>query len=331
MTDREIGPYRVKEQIPFRGPGRRFAATHAVLGRKATIRELPCASFGTADIKSAFLRAAKIVQRHAPQGVAVVQLCVEDADWISLVTEPWGETLEEQLQSGASFEPRAAVALCVSVLEGLRFLHQNGIVHGNVGAHSVVVAGDGAAKLVEWGVPRGYGSASYLSPECAAGNDPAERDDLYAAAVLLGRLAGDGVGAALREVLERALAPDPAGRFPDVREFLAALEALPPGDEEPAREGDAPPLLRFPGRRVPWTLLFGLMLALFVFVSMTRKSPPLPQVPHLEGRKAPASLPGLPPIPAKQGETGQRQKRPPAAARPEPTGSPGARSVDAQE
>jgi serine/threonine-protein kinase len=129
------------------------------------------------------------------------------------------------------------------------------LVHGDVAPRNVLFSGDGHALLADFGLARfaGQGRAGtlrYLAPEQARGEPFDARADLYALALVLaeaatGRPAYDrdaeralkqarvgiipdfaGCDEALAQVLRRALAALPDGRFADAAAMRAAFDAF---------------------------------------------------------------------------------------------------------
>ena len=176
-----------------------------------------------------------------------------------------GETLKQLILREAPIEPERAIDLTSQILRAARFAHKRGIIHRDLKPHNVIVDGEGRAKVTDFGIARAgasdmtetgsiMGTAQYLSPEQAQGHAVSAQSDLYAVGIVLyelltGHLPFDGdtpVTIALKQVSEdpappsqsnpsitpdlehavmRALAKDPAQRFADADEFIAALEA----------------------------------------------------------------------------------------------------------
>jgi serine/threonine-protein kinase len=174
-----------------------------------------------------------------------------------------GESLAAVLARGRLDPPRTA-HLLRQAAAGLGAAHAAGVVHRDVKPGNLLVAADGTVKITDFGIARSassaaltgtgqvIGTAHYLSPEQAAGHPAGPASDVYALGLvgyecLAGRRAFDGdnslqvvvmqlqadppplpgdVPAPLRALVERALAKDPAQRFPDGTAMAAALDGV---------------------------------------------------------------------------------------------------------
>ena len=176
-----------------------------------------------------------------------------------------GRSLKTIVQQEAPLDPDRAIDLIIQVLRAARFAHRRGIIHRDLKPHNVIVDAEGRAKVTDFGIARAgasdmtqtgsiMGTAQYLSPEQAQGHAVSAASDLYSIGIILyelltGRVPFDGESAVtialkqvnerpvppsaynpavtpeLEEVVMRALEKDPARRFPDADEFIAALEA----------------------------------------------------------------------------------------------------------
>jgi beta-lactam-binding protein with PASTA domain/predicted Ser/Thr protein kinase len=175
-----------------------------------------------------------------------------------------GRSLKQIVRQEGPLDPERAIDIVIQVLKAARFAHRRGIVHRDIKPHNVIVDDAGHAKVTDFGIARAgasdmtetgsiMGTAQYLSPEQAQGHPVSARSDLYSIGIVLyelltGRVPFDAESAVtialkqvsedpvppshlnpavwpeLEDVVMRALQKDPARRFVDADEFIAALE-----------------------------------------------------------------------------------------------------------
>lgn len=155
--------------------------------------------------------------------------------------------------AGRVLRPHEALRIGRQIGDALAAVHDAGLVHRDVTPHNILVAPDGHATLIDFGLARALtqgaddsftaltlsgsgpaGTRTYMAPEQLGGGTVDAAADQYAlSATLLRGLGGDPLAdprtadelslSALLEVLGRALAERPEARFPDMRAFVAAL------------------------------------------------------------------------------------------------------------
>jgi beta-lactam-binding protein with PASTA domain/predicted nucleic acid-binding protein len=175
-----------------------------------------------------------------------------------------GRSLKTVVRERGPLAPAAAIDVVIQVLRAAGFAHRRGVIHRDLKPHNVILDEEGRAKVTDFGIARAgasdmtltgsiMGTAQYLSPEQAQGHAVSAASDVYAVGIVLyelltGAVPFDGetavtialkqvsvapaspsvlapaVPAALDAVVLRALAKDPAQRFADADEFIAALE-----------------------------------------------------------------------------------------------------------
>lgn len=190
-----------------------------------------------------------------------------------------GLPLDQLLSAKGRLPPDPVVAVGLAVCRALAHAHGRRaagapapVVHQDVSPHNVIVARDGAAKLLDFGIARTEAAARqgslrakvrYAAPEQLRGAAPDRRFDVWGLGVTLyqaltGRLpfpqaelaerlraSERGAYPAVAEVcpeaahlsgvVARALAPDPQDRFQSADEMRAALVAAHPLEGEAAR------------------------------------------------------------------------------------------------
>ena len=189
-----------------------YSAHDTTTGETVAIKVLHPRLSGTAAERDAFFAEAAAAARVDHPGVpAVLGHGVDEGGgepraWIATSRAP-GRTLARLVDEDGPLDPRAALALAARLLDALAAVHTTGLVHRDVAPGNVVVAGDGAVSLLDFGLADApgrsavggdvlrsgapgsdggvIGSVNYLSPEQALGAPVDERGDLYQAAGLL--------------------------------------------------------------------------------------------------------------------------------------------------
>jgi len=137
--------------------------------------------------------------------------------------------------------------------QALAHAYNKGVVHGSLSPQNIVVQENGQVKVTDLGLSQlldllgvqvRQAVSPYMAPERATGQQSSARADVYSLAAILysllverppqvvkgqvlppGRFNPD-VPSALNQVVVKALAPNPADRYPDAKSFLAALGAV---------------------------------------------------------------------------------------------------------
>jgi beta-lactam-binding protein with PASTA domain len=183
-----------------------------------------------------------------------------------------GHTVRDILKEGAAAPIDEAIEIVAGVLTGLEYAHAAGLVHRDIKPANIMLTPTGAVKVMDFGIARVLadvgqtmtqtqaviGTAQYLSPEQARGENVDARSDLYSTGCVLFELLcgrppvlGDSpvsvayqhvrepaptpssfapdVPPALDQVVMRALAKDREARYASAQEFLADLSAVAQG------------------------------------------------------------------------------------------------------
>jgi serine/threonine-protein kinase len=178
-----------------------------------------------------------------------------------------GPTLKEDITSRAPLPEAEAIGYAQQALQALEFAHRRGVIHRDIKPHNMMVTPDGLLKVTDFGIARAanqvemtevgsiVGTAQYLSPEQARGQNVGPQSDIYSLGVVLyelltGEVPFSGSSAveiamkqvneqpvppssknrlispAVEQVVLRALAKDPALRFRSAREMGDELERV---------------------------------------------------------------------------------------------------------
>ncbi|GAB2979799.1 Stk1 family PASTA domain-containing Ser/Thr kinase [Nocardioides montaniterrae] len=140
-----------------------------------------------------------------------------------------GRTLRDILREGRKILPERALEITSGVLSALDYSHRAGIIHRDIKPGNVMLTPSGDVKVMDFGIARAMsdaassmtqtaavvGTAQYLSPEQARGENVDSRSDVYSAGCLLYELLtgrppfiGDSpVAVAYQHVREPAVPP----------------------------------------------------------------------------------------------------------------------------
>jgi eukaryotic-like serine/threonine-protein kinase len=108
-----------------------------------------------------------------------------------------GQSGAEILRDEGVLEVRDALSIVAQACRGLDYAHRNGVVHRDVKPGNLLRGEDGVVKLADFGIAKAFsdessitqvgsvlGTAAYLAPEQAAGEQAGPAADLYALGVV---------------------------------------------------------------------------------------------------------------------------------------------------
>jgi serine/threonine protein kinase len=238
----------------YRGVDRRLARTVAVKVIKPWWSEDP-------EWVEAFEREAQLLARVSDPGIVQIFDVGHAAEGLYYVSElVEGESLHGLLKRGP-VEPGRAARLAEQLCRGLAQAHAQRIIHRDVKPANILISRDGRVKVGDFGVARLaeatsdgalatiVGTPRYMAPEQGSGGQTTPATDVYSAGIVLYEmLAGappftgsslaelalnhlhdpppplpDATPPALRDVVAKALAKDPAERYQDAGEMADAL------------------------------------------------------------------------------------------------------------
>jgi serine/threonine-protein kinase len=231
------GRYELGELLGRGGMAEVRKGTDVRLGRTVAIKRLRTDLASDATFQARFRREAQsAASLNNTRIVSVYDTGEEPSTDGSNVAQPYivmeyvaGRTLRDILREGRKILPERALEITSQVLEALDYSHRAGIIHRDIKPGNVMLTPAGDVKVMDFGIARAVsdasstmtqtaavvGTAQYLSPEQARGENVDSRSDVYSTGCLLYELltgrppfVGDSpVSVAYQHVREQAPPP----------------------------------------------------------------------------------------------------------------------------
>ncbi|MFD7534116.1 MULTISPECIES: Stk1 family PASTA domain-containing Ser/Thr kinase [unclassified Streptomyces] len=228
------GRYELGQVLGRGGMAEVYLAHDTRLGRTVAVKTLRADLARDPSFQARFRREAQ--SAASLNHPAIVAVYDTGEDYVDNVSIPYivmeyvdGSTLRELLHSGRKLLPERTLEMTIGILQALEYSHRNGIVHRDIKPANVMLTRTGQVKVMDFGIARAMGdsgmtmtqtaavigTAQYLSPEQAKGEQVDARSDLYSTGCLLYELltvrppfVGDSpVAVAYQHVREEPQAP----------------------------------------------------------------------------------------------------------------------------
>lgn len=272
LTEEDL-PRRLDEGIELIAPlgqggmGKVYRARDLRLGREVAVKLLAAPWLEDPGFRARLEREGRALARLDHPGIVTVYGFgeAEGQAYLVMALVP-GQSLDKCLP----LAPAAAIEIAAQLAAALGYAHGRGIVHRDVKPSNVLLTPEGRAMLMDFGIARrlqadapaadppdaltapflATGTPAYMAPEARGGAEADPRMDIYSlGALLYEMLIGRPPAGAfalppppLGPILARALAPDPADRYPDMAAFEADLRGavVAPAGAPPAEPMPAP-------------------------------------------------------------------------------------------
>ncbi|WP_017240373.1 Stk1 family PASTA domain-containing Ser/Thr kinase [Streptomyces sp. SS] len=198
------GRYELGSVLGRGGMAEVYLAQDTRLGRTVAVKTLRADLARDPSFQARFRREAQ--SAASLNHPAIVAVYDTGEDYVDGVSIPYivmeyvdGSTLRELLHSGRKLLPERTLEMTVGILQALEYSHRAGIVHRDIKPANVMLTRTGQVKVMDFGIARAMGdagmtmtqtaavigTAQYLSPEQAKGEQVDARSDLYSTGCLL--------------------------------------------------------------------------------------------------------------------------------------------------
>ncbi|MGC1288125.1 MAG: serine/threonine-protein kinase, partial [Streptosporangiaceae bacterium] len=189
MPEWTVPGYTQLKDLGSGGFGRVVLARHHAAGVLVAIKYLRADLLGDAMFAEMFRGEATALASIEDPNVVRLYEYVESPDGAAIVMElVEGVSLREILAHQGATTAEAALIVLQGSLLGLAAAHQRGVVHRDYKPENVLVDGEGASKLTDFGLaartgdrPIPAGTLRYVAPEQIAGAPASPAGDVYAA------------------------------------------------------------------------------------------------------------------------------------------------------
>ena len=249
LLGQTISHYRITAKLGEGGMGAVYRATDTQLSREVALKILPGKFVQDRQMLSRFQREAEVLASLNHPHISIIHGLEESGELRALVLElVEGATLAERITKGP-IPVDEALQISLEIAQALEAAHESGIIHRDLKPANVKITPEGSVKVLDFGLAKVtelsqeasdplrlapdatqqgvvMGTAAYMSPEQARGQELDKRTDIWSfGLVLFEMLTGKGMyaGKSLTETLAAVIHEEPI------------LEELPPNTPRTVR------------------------------------------------------------------------------------------------
>ena len=197
MIGKTISHYRIIEKLGEGGMGVVYMAEDTTRGRTVALKFLPSQLTRDAEAKKRFIEEARAASALDHPNICTIHEVAQTEDGQTFIAMAYyeGKDLKGKIERGP-LKLDEALDLAVQIAQGLAKAHGQGIVHRDIKPANILVTKDGLVKIVDFGLAKlvgakltktgqTLGTAQYMSPEQARGEEVDQRTDIWSLGIVL--------------------------------------------------------------------------------------------------------------------------------------------------
>ena len=205
MLGKTISHYKILEELGRGGMGVVYKAVDLDLERAVAIKFLPQHLSTDSEATQRFMNEAKTASALDHQHIGTIYEIGRTDDGQTFIVMAYyeGETLLERIDRGG-MDTEEAIEIAAQIASGLAKAHEKDIVHRDIKPSNIIITKDREAKIIDFGLAKlagktkltkegsTLGTAAYMSPEQARGEEVDHRSDIFSlGSILYEMLAGE--------------------------------------------------------------------------------------------------------------------------------------------
>ncbi len=198
MIGKTISHYKILEKLGGGGMGLVYKAEDTKLKRTVALKFLPPELTRDPEAKQRFIQEAQAASSLDHPNICTIHEIdeTEDGQMFICMACYEGEALNEKIKRG-SLKMEDAINIIIQAAEGLAKAHSKGIVHRDIKPANIFITEDRQVKILDFGLAKlagqkritrfgtTVGTATYMSPEQARGEEVDHRTDIWSLGVVL--------------------------------------------------------------------------------------------------------------------------------------------------
>ena len=197
MIGKIISHYRILEKLGEGGMGVVYKAEDTNLERTVAIKFLPHHISANSEERQRFKIEAKAAAALNHPNIATIYAIEEfDKEMFIVMEYIDGKELKDKIKSGP-IPVDEMINIATQIVEGLDAAHKKGIIHRDIKSSNIMITQDRKVKIMDFGLAKikggteltkigsTIGTAAYMSPEQARGEEIDHRTDIWSFGVVL--------------------------------------------------------------------------------------------------------------------------------------------------